>query len=44
MKIVDNTGKRIKLCGANWSGCHAERHCVGGLDYQVLKDIVQYIK
>jgi len=31
MKIVDATGKRVKLAGGNWSGGHAERHCVSGL-------------
>ncbi len=31
MKIVDATGHRVKLSGGNWSGGHAERHCVGGL-------------
>lgn len=31
MKIVDATGRRVKLAGVNWSGGHAERHCVGGL-------------
>jgi hypothetical protein len=37
MKIVDANGRRVKLAGVNWSGCHAERHCVGGLEYR--KDI-----
>jgi hypothetical protein len=32
MAIVDSTGRRVKLAGANWSGGHAARHCVGGLD------------
>lgn len=31
MSIVDATGRRVKLAGVNWSGGHAERHCVGGL-------------
>jgi hypothetical protein len=31
MKIIDATGRRVKLSGGNWSGAHAERHCVGGL-------------
>jgi hypothetical protein len=31
MRIVDATGHRVKLAGVNWSGGHAERHCVGGL-------------
>lgn len=36
MKIVDNKGRRVKLAGVNWSGGHAKRHCVGGLDYRTL--------
>lgn len=32
MKIVDATGRRVKLAGTNWSGGHAKRHCVAGLD------------
>lgn len=39
MKIVDKTGKRVKLAGVNWSGGHAERHCVGGLQFRKLNDI-----
>lgn len=39
MKIVDSTGKRVKLAGGNWSGGHAERHCVGGLEYRKLLDL-----
>lgn len=31
MAIVDKTGRRVKLAGVNWSGGHAERHCVAGL-------------
>lgn len=34
MKIVDSNGKRVKIAAANWSGGHAARHCVGGLDRQ----------
>ena len=30
-KIVDTTGKRVKLAGGNWSGGHMCRHCVDGL-------------
>jgi aryl-phospho-beta-D-glucosidase BglC (GH1 family) len=44
MKIVDSTGRRVKLAGVNWSGGHAERHCVGGLDCQPLKKMAKYIK
>ena len=42
--IVDRTGRRVKLAGANWSGGHAQRHCVGGLDKRLLKDLVKDIK
>lgn len=44
MKIVDANGRRVKLAGVNWSGCHAERHCVGGLEYRTLQEIVKFIK
>jgi len=30
-KIVDSTGRRVKLAGGNWSGGHMCRHCVDGL-------------
>ena len=44
MKIVDQTGRRVKLAGANWSGGHASRHCVAGLDRQPLTEILKKIK
>ena len=44
MAIVDATGRRVKLAGVNWSGGHAERHCVGGLDYQHIDHICGLIK
>lgn len=31
IQIVDSTGRRVKLAGGNWSGCHLCRHCVDGL-------------
>jgi hypothetical protein len=31
IKIVDATGRRVKLAGGNWSGAHMCRHCVDGL-------------
>jgi hypothetical protein len=37
MKIVDAKNRRVKLAGGNWSGGHARRHCVGGLDVRPLK-------
>jgi hypothetical protein len=37
MKIVDATGRRVKLAGGNWSGGHMKRHCVGGLDKRPLR-------
>jgi len=39
MKIVDKTGKRVKLAGVNWSGGHAQRHCVGGLEFRKIDHI-----
>ena len=44
MKIVDQTGRRVKLAGTNWSGGHAARHCVAGLDMLPLKEICKKIK
>ena len=44
MKIVDQTGRRVKLAGTNWSGGHAERQCPGGLDATHVNDICQIIK
>ena len=31
MYIVDESGRRVKIAGANWSGGHMERHCIAGL-------------
>lgn len=42
--IVDETGKRVKLAGTNWSGGHMSRHCVDGLECRPLKDIVVDIR
>jgi hypothetical protein len=36
MAIVDMNGRRVKLAGGNWSGGHASRNCVGGLDKKPL--------
>jgi len=44
MSIVDATGRRVKLAGVNWSGGHAERHCVGGLECRSLKEISRHIR
>ena len=44
MKIVDATGRRVKIAGVNWSGGHAERHCVAGLECQSLRELCRYIK
>ena len=44
MSIVDKKGRRVKLAGGNWSGCHAARHCVGGLDYQRMKKLCKDIR
>lgn len=39
MKIVDATGRRVKLAGGNWSGGHMCRHTVDGLECRPLRDI-----
>lgn len=44
MKIVDQTGRRVKLAGVNWSGGHAKRHCVAGLDRQPITHILHQVK
>lgn len=44
MKIVDQTGRRVKLAGTNWSGGHAKRHCVAGLDRLPLAQMCKKIK
>ncbi len=30
-KIVDSTGRRVKIVGGSWSGAHMCRHCIDGL-------------
>lgn len=44
MKIVDATGRRVKLAGGNWSGGHMCRHCVDGLQCRPLRDIAMDIR
>jgi endoglucanase len=44
MAIVDSTNRRVKLTGGNWSGGHALRHCVGGLDYQPISKLCEDIR
>jgi len=44
MKIVDATGRRVKIAGANWSGGHMKRHCVSGLDRRPLRDLCKDIR
>lgn len=44
MAIVDQTGRRVKLAGVNWSGGHAERHCVAGLECRTLRELCRYIR
>lgn len=44
MKIVDATGRRVKLAGGNWSGGHMCRHCVDGLECRPLRDIAMDIR
>lgn len=44
MAIVDKTGRRVKLAGGNWSGGHACRHCVAGLDRKPLLQLCADIR
>lgn len=44
IKIVDSTGRRVKLAGGNWSGGHMCRHCVDGLECRPLRDIAMDIR
>lgn len=44
MKVVDSTGRRVKLAGGNWSGGHMCRHCVDGLECRPLRDIANDIR
>ncbi len=43
-RIVDATGRRVKLAGGNLSGAHMRRHCIDGLECQSLKEIALYIR
>ena len=44
IKIVDATGRRVKLAGGNWSGAHMCRHCVDGLECRPMQDIAMDIR
>ena len=44
IKIVDQTGKRVKLAGGNWSGGHLCRECVDGLECRPMRDIAHDIR
>ena len=44
IKIVDSTGRRVKLAGGNWSGAHMCRHCVDGLECRPIRDIAMDIR
>ena len=44
MAIVDQKGRRVKLAGGNWSGGHAKRHCLGGLDRQPIRKLCHDIR
>jgi hypothetical protein len=44
LKIVDSTGRRVKLAGGNWSGGHMCRHCVDGLECRPMRDIAMDIR
>jgi hypothetical protein len=43
-RIVDSTGRRVKLAGGSWSGGHLCRECVDGLECRPLRDIAIDIK
>lgn len=44
IKIVDSTGRRVKLAGGNLSGAHMCRHCVDGLECKPLREIAMDIR
>lgn len=44
MRIVDATGRRVKLAGGNWSGGHLCRECVDGLEMRPMRDIAVDIR
>lgn len=44
MAIVDALGTRVKIVGGSWSGGHAARHCLSGLDRRPLQDLIADIK
>lgn len=44
IKIVDATGRRVKLAGGNFSGAHMCRDCVDGLECRPLRDIAMDIR
>lgn len=44
MKIVDATGRRVKLAGGNYAGSHMLRHCVNGLEMRPIRDIAMDIR
>ena len=41
---MDETGRRVKLAGVNWSGSHETRECVGGLDKAHRYDIIKLVR
>ena len=43
-RIVDSTGRRVKLAGGNLSGGHMRRHCIDGLECKPLKEIATIIR
>lgn len=44
MRIVDSSGRRVKLAGGNWSGGHLCRECVDGLEMRPMRDIALDIR
>ena len=44
MRVVDNSGARVKLACVNWYGAHMEGHVVNGLDKQPIASIAATIR
>jgi endoglucanase len=43
-KIVDRSGRRVKLACVNWSGAHMCRHTVSGLEFRKLADMCREVR
>ena len=44
MRVVDDSGTRVKLACVNWYGAHMEGHVVNGLDKQPIASIAATIR